>query len=78
LFVLARHADDPEEALIRAVNDTKDNDTVAAIVGAAVGALFGVSELPERWRTGLLGRTRMDDDGQAFMLVERARATFWR
>jgi hypothetical protein len=34
-------AGDPEEAILRAVNDTKDNDTVAAIVGAAVGALHG-------------------------------------
>ena len=41
LYVLARHAGDPEEAIVRAVNDTKDNDTVAAIVGAAVGALHG-------------------------------------
>jgi hypothetical protein len=27
LFILAKHADDPEEAIIRAVNDTFDNDT---------------------------------------------------
>jgi ADP-ribosyl-[dinitrogen reductase] hydrolase len=36
-----RHADDPEEAILRAVSDTKDNDTIGAIVGAAVGALHG-------------------------------------
>jgi ADP-ribosylglycohydrolase len=72
LWILARHAHDPEEALVRAVNDTQDNDTVAAIVGAAVGALHGASALPERWRWGLLGRTRADDDGQVFRLVEAA------
>ena len=41
LWILANHAHDPEEAIVRAVNDTTDNDTVAAIVGAAVGALHG-------------------------------------
>jgi ADP-ribosylglycohydrolase len=48
----------------QAVNHTRDNDTVAAIVGAAVGALHGESALPQRWRNGLLGRTRESDDGQ--------------
>jgi ADP-ribosylglycohydrolase len=78
LFILTRHADDPEEAIVRAVNDTRDNDTVGAIVGAAVGALHGAEALPERWRAGLLGRTRENDDGQVFRLIERARATFWQ
>src|SRR5262245_30492492 len=27
LYVLARHGDDPESAIVRAVNDTRDNDT---------------------------------------------------
>ena len=52
-----RHANDPEEAILRAVKDTKDNDTIGAIVGAAVGALHGEKRLPERWKLGLLGRT---------------------
>jgi len=73
LYVLMRHGHDPEETIVRAVNDTKDNDTVAAIVGAAVGALHGVSALPERWRRGLLGRTREDDDGRAFELIRLGR-----
>ena len=68
-----RHGDDPEEAIVRAVNDTKDNDTVGAIVGAAVGALHGVDALPGRWRGGLLGRTREDDDGRVFEVVREAR-----
>jgi ADP-ribosylglycohydrolase len=41
LHILAMHGDDAEEAIVRAVNDTRDNDTTAAIVGAAVGALHG-------------------------------------
>lgn len=73
IYVLARHAHDPEEAIIRAVNDTKDNDTTAAIVGAAVGALHGKSRIPQRWIGNLLGRTAAHDDGRAFELIEQAR-----
>jgi ADP-ribosylglycohydrolase len=72
LWILTNHAHDPEEAIVRAVNDTHDNDTVAAIVGAAVGALHGVHALPANWRTGLLGRTGASDDGAVFRLVEAA------
>ena len=70
LHILARHAHDPEEAIVRAVNDTKDNDTVAAIVGAAVGALHGEGALPARWVRDLLGRTGAEDDGRAFELLD--------
>ncbi len=76
IHILACHAGDPEEALVRAVNDTRDNDTVGAVVGAAVGALHGAGALPERWREELLGRTRDDDDGHVFRLVAAARARF--
>jgi ADP-ribosylglycohydrolase len=48
LYILTRYGDNPEEAIVRAVNDTKDNDTIAAIVGAAVGALHGRAGFPTR------------------------------
>ena len=70
IYILGRHGHDPEEAIVRAVNDTKDNDTVAAIVGAAVGALHGKSNLPMRWIDDLLGRTGSDDDRRIFQLIE--------
>jgi ADP-ribosyl-[dinitrogen reductase] hydrolase len=76
LFILERHGHDPAEAISRAVNDTKDNDTVAAIVGAAVGALHGRAALPDAWVRGLLGRTRDDDDGAVFTLAARAAEAF--
>lgn len=76
LLILERHAAAPEEALVRAVNDTWDNDTVGAIVVAAVGAMHGAAALPRRWREGLLGRTREADDGRVFELVEAARVRF--
>jgi ADP-ribosyl-[dinitrogen reductase] hydrolase len=74
ILILCRHGHDPEQAIIRAANDTKDNDTIAAIVGAAVGALHGRKRLPERWIEGLSGRTREADDGRVFELLTEARA----
>lgn len=76
LYILAKHGHDAEEAIVRAVNDTKDNDTIGAIVGAAVGALHGAEKLPLRWRENLLGRTRGRDDGRVFELLEQARSRF--
>lgn len=72
LYVLSRHGHDPKEAILQAVNNTRDNDTCAAIVGAAVGALHGASALPAEWIDGLLGRTTVDDDGQVFKLLAQA------
>ena len=56
LHILALYSHDPDQAIIRAVNDTRDNDTIAAIVGAAVGALYGVSALRPKWLEHLTGR----------------------
>lgn len=72
LYILSRHGHDPKEAILQAVNNTRDNDTCAAIVGAAVGALHGASALPAEWIDGLLGRTTSDDDGQVFRLLAQA------
>ncbi len=77
LYILTTYSHNPEEAIVRAVNDTKDNDTVAAIVGAAVGALHGIRGFPERWIKKLTGRTRRDDDGQIFKLILQAKQVFW-
>jgi ADP-ribosylglycohydrolase len=76
LYILMKHASDPAQAIVRAVNDTKDNDTIAAIVGAAVGALHGKSGLPARWVSGLSGRTEERDDGRIFTLLAEARRTW--
>jgi ADP-ribosylglycohydrolase len=77
LYILARHAQNAEEAIIRAVNDTTDNDSIAAIVGAAVGALHGIKYIPDRWIKGLTGRTRSSDDGEVFKLILLAKKAFW-
>jgi ADP-ribosylglycohydrolase len=69
LMILARHGHDPRAALESALNDSRDNDTIGAIVGAAVGALHGEEALPTEWRAGLLGRTGVADDGRYQELV---------
>jgi ADP-ribosyl-[dinitrogen reductase] hydrolase len=77
LYILAKYAQNAEEAIIRAVNDTRDNDSIAAIVGAAVGALHGLDGIPNRWIKGLTGRTRSNDDGEVFKLILMAKRKFW-
>jgi ADP-ribosylglycohydrolase len=79
LYILAKYSHDPEEAIVRAVNDTWDNDTIGSIVGAAVGALHGVDGIPDRWIRGLTGRTRagIDDSGEVFKLILLAKKRFW-
>jgi ADP-ribosylglycohydrolase len=75
LYLLCGYGHDPEEAIVRAVNDTRDKDTVGAIVGSVVGALHGATALPPRWRDGLLGRTGAEDDGTVFRLIHAAHST---
>jgi len=71
------HAQNSKEAIIRTVNDTKDNDFVAPIVGAAVGALHGSTGIPDRWIKGLTGRTRSKDDSEVFRQILLAKQKFW-
>jgi len=72
LFILAKYCTDPEQAVLEAVNGTKDNDTIAAIVGAAAGALHGANAFPREWITQLTGRLGIDDDGHLFQLTDDA------
>ena len=76
LYILMCHGQSLEESIIRAVNDTKDNDTTAAIVGAAVGALHGRKAIPARWIQKLSGRTTDRDDAKVFEILARARETW--
>jgi ADP-ribosylglycohydrolase len=72
IYILMGHAHDPEEAIVRAANDTRDNDSIAAIAGAAVGALHGKNKFPSRWISSLSGRTDERDDGRIFELLKEA------
>jgi ADP-ribosyl-[dinitrogen reductase] hydrolase len=53
LYVLMCHADSFEASIIASVNDTKDNDSVAAIVGAFAGALHGKRAIRAKWLHGI-------------------------
>ncbi len=45
--------EDPEEALIRAVNLGGDTDTIGALAGSLTGAYHGINAFPRRWRDAL-------------------------
>jgi ADP-ribosyl-[dinitrogen reductase] hydrolase len=59
-------ADDParhlRDALVAAVRIGHDTDTVAAIAGQVLGARWGASAVPERWRRLLHGWPGLDAD----------------
>ena len=58
-----------ERAILEAVNNTKDNDTIASIVGAAVGAYHSLDGLPEHLVKNLSGRLSTTDDNKIFELI---------
>ena len=53
-FYQAYHAQSFEEGLVATVMCGGDTDTNAAIAGALLGAIHGVSAIPEQWRTAVL------------------------
>ena len=73
LYILERYKSDPEEAICRAVMDTWDNDTIAAIVGAVMGAMHGMDAFPEHWIASLAGRAGSDDDGKLDLVYQQLR-----
>jgi len=81
LYILEKFSSTPEQAIIRAATDTKDNDTATSIVAAAMGALHGPAAFPPRWRNGLTGRTLHPpdevDDGKIHKLIAAAKQCFW-
>lgn len=63
-----------QEALHAAVRIGDDTDTVAAIAGALLGAYWGASAVPWRWRRavhGWPGRDGRDLTSQAWLLAQR-------
>lgn len=63
LWAALRFCDDPEEAIIQAVNLGGDTDTIGAMTGALVGALHGDNWFPRRWadnlENGVAGRDEL-------------------
>jgi ADP-ribosyl-[dinitrogen reductase] hydrolase len=52
-------ADSAEEAIVNAVNEGGDTDTIGAVAGALAGARFGATALPERWLDALSVTTEL-------------------
>lgn len=49
-----------EEAVLRAANLGDDADTTAAIAGQLAGATWGAAGIPPRWRSRVVGATRIE------------------
>ena len=49
LYILVRHPDSPEAAILEGANTPGDSDSIATLAGALVGARCGVSALPAGW-----------------------------
>ncbi len=52
-YCFSRYFDEPEKAIIEAVNAGGDTDSIACITGALCGARHGIGAFPERWIRGL-------------------------
>ncbi len=52
-YCFSRYFDEPEKAIIEAVNAGGDTDSIACITGALCGARHGMDAFPERWIRGL-------------------------
>lgn len=53
LWAVLSKPEDPEGAILRAVNLGGDADTIGAMAGAVVGAYYGAESLPKRWTQAL-------------------------
>ena len=62
---------DLQVSLVRAVQAGGDTDTVAAIAGALLGARWGATALPLRWRRVLHGRRAYDEPALAVADLEQ-------
>lgn len=61
----AQHTRTLEEAILGAVNHGGDADTIAAITGSLVGALYGFEAIPQRWIDQLNPDVKADLDKYA-------------
>jgi ADP-ribosyl-[dinitrogen reductase] hydrolase len=52
-YCFSRYFDEPEKAIIEAVNAGGDTDSIACITGALSGARHGIDAFPKRWIKGL-------------------------
>lgn len=65
IYEALSHPDSIEDAIVSAVNEGGDADTVGAITGAISGALHGVEAIPERWMKNLANRKQLKARAEA-------------
>lgn len=67
LYLFIKHANDPESAVLTAVNGGGDTDTIAAMTGSLCGALHGASAFPSSWHQQLVNREQIELRGRALI-----------
>ena len=60
-----QHSDSFDDAIVSAVNDGGDADTIAAITGSLAGALYGYDAIPQRWINQLDAKVKRELDSYA-------------
>jgi ADP-ribosylglycohydrolase len=55
------HTDSFEEAVLSAVNEGGDTDTIAALVGAIAGIHYGMENIPEKWIDKLKAKKQINN-----------------
>ncbi|MEZ4327516.1 MAG: ADP-ribosylglycohydrolase family protein [Polyangiales bacterium] len=53
VYIVARHPDDAQAAILEGANTPGDSDSLATLAGALLGARLGVAAFPERWVSDL-------------------------
>lgn len=65
------HATSYKEGILKIVLSGGDADTNAAVAGAILGAKFGINQIPEEWRNGLLYASMLHNKVQEFYAMYR-------
>ena len=63
LWAFLSRPENPEDAIVVAVNGGYDADTVGAMAGALAGAYHGASGLPRRWTDNVEATAELSDLG---------------
>lgn len=68
LAMILKGGGDLKTVLTRSLNMGREADKVGAVVGAWAGALYGFSQIPENWKTGLANAKEIKARGEALAL----------